>query len=111
MPAARLEYIGVTASATEREYTMRLRESAAEPRDFVIVISSEAFRSERVRFQDGPDICYQKMQRELLACEGTGTWPGDRLLVTDAEIEEYRASHATKAAVKKPRAMPTGGGY
>jgi hypothetical protein len=106
MLAIRLEYIGVTPRATEREYTMRLREVTGERRDFKLVIASEVFRSQRARYQDGPDICFQKMQRELQACEGTGTLPNDRLLVTDAEIDAYRESHKPMVVPRKPKATP-----
>lgn len=106
MSAARLEYIGFTSRETKREYTMRLQEIATEPRDFVLVISGEAFRTQRARFQDGPDICYRKMLRELAACEGTGQFPDGVLYVTDAEIDLYREEHTPKASIRKPKPSP-----
>jgi len=106
MAANRLEYLGVAASEGERTYRMRLIDLSGKPHDFTLVIDGEAFRSQRVRFQDGPDICYQKMQRELLACEGTGALPSDRLYVTDGEIEDYRVSHAPRPVTRKPRPGP-----
>ena len=101
MPTAHLEYIGVTPRETEREYALRLRSVSGEPHDFTVVIKIEAFLSQRARYQDGPDLCYQKMQREIVACEGTGTLPEKRLHVTDAEIDEYRESHTPKPSQRK----------
>lgn len=106
MATARLEYIGFNALDTKREYTVRLQDASSEPRDFVLVISSEVFRTHRARYQDGPDICYQKMVRELVACEGTGKLPDGIMHVTDAEIDNYRDAHTPKAAARKVRPAP-----
>ena len=63
MPEVHLEYIGVTSCETEREYVLRLRCASGEVHDFTVVIGHEVFRSQRARYQDGPDLCFQKMQR------------------------------------------------
>lgn len=97
--AQRLEYIGFKTSDLFREYTLHVTESDEETRIFTLAISLEAFLSERLRYQDAPQICYSKLQRELAACGGKLS--GQRLLVTDDELEEFRAAHAPKTRVSR----------
>jgi hypothetical protein len=89
-----VEYVGFSANVTTREYTLRVRTAADDSRQFTLVIPIEAFLSHRVRYQDAPEICFLKLQRELVACpEGL---PHARLTVSDAELEDYRRAHAPR---------------
>jgi hypothetical protein len=54
-----------------------------------------------VRYQDGPDICFLKLQREMSAC--VDTLPALHIDVTDAELEDYRVKHASKPNKNRPR--------
>jgi hypothetical protein len=101
-----VEYVGFTTRGTAREYTLRVRQSAGEPTEFRLAIPNEAFLAQRVRYQDAPEICFLKLQRELLAC-GEGL-PSLRLTVTDADLEEYRVAHAPKTPQRrlKPTQVP-----
>jgi len=101
---AQVEYVGFAAKGAAREYTLRLRRTAADPLDFTLVIPNEAFLSHRVRYQDAPDVCFLKLQRELLAC--ADGLPARRLGVTDAELQEYRENHAPKPPQRRPKAPP-----
>ena len=54
-------------------------------------IAHTAFTGGRVRFQDGPEICYLKLLRELAAA---GDAPAtDDFTLTDAELAEYLSAH------------------
>jgi hypothetical protein len=101
MLAAHVEYVGFTTKGAAREYTLRVRQAPTDPCDFTLLIPTEAFLSRRVRYQDGPEICFLKLQRELVACcDGL---PDRQLRVTDADLEEYRAAHAPKPQQRRPR--------
>lgn len=100
-----VQYIGFTTKDSSREYTLRLRANGGEPRDFVVAITSEAFIAHRARYQDGPDICFLKLQKELLAA-GDGL-PAAYLSVTDADLEEYRVAHAPRAPQSRHKPTPT----
>jgi hypothetical protein len=93
--SAHVVYLGFKAEATAREYSLRIRNPGEADRDFVLVIANEAFLANRVRYQDAPEICFLKLQRELSLCL-EGTHPARRLKVTDAELEEYKAAHSPK---------------
>jgi hypothetical protein len=61
-----------------------------EPRLFVVLIPHEAFASHQARFQDAPDLCFAKLQRELLANPDLA--PGDSLVLTTQELQDYRTA-------------------
>jgi hypothetical protein len=101
MHGAHVEYVGFRARETTREYTLRVKQAAGAIDDFTLAIANEAFITHRVRYQDGPDICFLKLQRELAALDGA--LPASYLNITDAELEEYRAAHAPKPPQRRPR--------
>jgi hypothetical protein len=101
MTGAHVEYVGFTTKGKAREYWLRARQTAGDVAEFTLVIKNEAFVSHRVRYQDAPDICFLKLQRELLACDGA--LPASRLDVTDADLEEYRAAHAPRVVQRRPK--------
>ena len=104
MADAHVEYVGFTTKGASREYALRVKHPAGECTDFTLVIPNEAFVAHRVRYQDGPDICFLKLQRELLA--GAGALPRPRLDVTEADLEAYRAAHAPRVVQRRPKAPP-----
>jgi hypothetical protein len=102
MATAQVEYVGFSTQGPAREYRLRVRVAAGEAEEFTLAIPCEAFLAHRVRYQDAPEICFLKLQRELSAC-GDGR-PAAHLDVSDAELEEYRQAHAPKPPQRRPRA-------
>ena len=101
MTGTHVEYVGFKAKGPTREYTLLLRRPDDASLTFTLIIPNEAFLSRRVRYQDGPEICFLKLQRDLLACsEGL---PAARLTVTDADLESYRTAHAPKPTHRRPK--------
>lgn len=105
-PHAHVEYVGFVVTERWREYTLRLVQTGAEPRHFTLAIATAAFLSNRVRYQDAPDVCFLKLQRALDATPGV--LPARRLSVSDAELAEYRVAHTPKPPTRRPR-PPSGG--
>jgi hypothetical protein len=101
MAAAQLEYVGFKSVGASREYALRVRHAAGEFQDFTLVIPNEAFLAHRIRYQDAPDVCFLKLQRELAA--GAGELPAARLDVTDADLTEYRVAHTPKPPQRRPK--------
>jgi len=95
MAGAHVEYVGFKAGPAGREYALRVWVLDGEPQGVTLVIPNEAFLSRRLRYQDAPEVCFLKLQRELAAC------PDGRLAarwsITDAELEDYRQAHLPKA--------------
>jgi hypothetical protein len=92
-------YVDFTAAEGVRQYRLRVRQGA-DSHDFTVAIPNEAFLSGRIRYQDAPDICFLKIQREIAAGE-EGTLPDRALKLTDEELQEYKTSHASKSSRRR----------
>ncbi|HEV8239806.1 MAG TPA: hypothetical protein VGS57_10600 [Thermoanaerobaculia bacterium] len=104
-PAGRqaiVRYVGFRSTTSGREYTMRVNDVQSS-RDFVLLISHQAFASHETRFQDAPDLCSSKLRRELSA--DPGMLPGASIAVTPQDIVDYRNSHLTSTE-KRTRVKP-----
>ena len=101
MAGTQIEYIGFTVNETTREYSLRAKLPQGEFHSFTLAISNEAFLARQVRYQDAPDICFLKLQRELNECGDT--LPALHHDVTDAELEDYRATHTPKPKKNRPK--------
>ncbi|HEY2943722.1 MAG TPA: hypothetical protein VGN09_14915 [Vicinamibacteria bacterium] len=89
-----VEYVGFRTSAKRREYLLRSH-LGPEIHDYTVGITLADFAAGRARFQDGPEICYLKLMRELEAPEAK---PGvDDFTITDAELAAYVTAHTTPA--------------
>ena len=97
----RSEYVGFTVDETSRIYTMRVRKPGVV-HEFQIAVPNRFFLSKRVRYQDGPDVCFLKLSRELERC-GEDALPETRMEVTDAELDAYREAHTPKPPPPRPR--------
>ncbi len=103
MSLGHVEYLGFGTTAAAREYRLRVRQGT-EAHDFTLTIANDAFLRHRLRYQDGPGICFVKLQKELAGC--ADGLPAAILRVTDAELEEYRSAHAPKLPQRRPKAPP-----
>jgi hypothetical protein len=104
MMNSRVEYMGFTVREETRVYTIRVSQPGGSHQAFTLVIPNKAFLERRVRYQDAPEICFLKLQRELTAC-GDGQ-PPLQLDITDADLEEYRVAHTPKPNKNRPRVPP-----
>jgi hypothetical protein len=88
-----VRYCGFHAKRLAREYSFQECEASAE-REFTLSVANDAFLSHLARYQDGPDICAQRLQAELTAHANR---PSEmQCVITSAELDSYRASRAVK---------------
>jgi hypothetical protein len=85
----RVEYLDFGNVGEHREFRLRVcgPDGAAE---FRLRIAIAAFDAGRVRLQDGPDVCYQKLLRAVAAGE---TASSDVITVDEVELASYREAH------------------
>jgi len=94
-----VQYLGFRATLLEREYIFQVREAGSE-REFTLDIPNEAFLSKRVKYQDAPAICSQRLQAELTA---HANHPLEtHYVITAAELDAFRASRAEKPSRYTP---------
>jgi hypothetical protein len=87
-PVVRLEYVDFQDVAEHREFRFRMRglDVASEVR---VRIALAAFAACRVRLQDGPDVCYQKLVR---AAAADPVVP-EVIALEDADLRSYAEAH------------------
>jgi hypothetical protein len=109
MPTPQLEYLGFKSGEATRDYRMLVRNPDGTSAEFTIVIDQKAFLAHRVRYQDGAEICYWKLQRELTAwgLAPDGGPPASRQSVTDADLLEFKDAHQPKPRRLAPPVRPT----
>jgi hypothetical protein len=87
--SVRIEYLDCQTLPEYREY--RLAACGPDgPVESRFRIAMAAFDAGRVRIQDGPDVCYQKLLRSVVAGE---TASPDVVVIEDVELASYRAAH------------------
>lgn len=98
-----VEYLGFATVNGAREYSLQTQEGGVFHK-FVRAIPLAAFESHRARYQDAPEICFQKLMRELAAC--AGVMPSGWASVTDSDLEDYRTSHSAKPPRTRAKPAP-----
>jgi hypothetical protein len=93
MTGVRVEYVGFVNTGLSREYSLRVQDGAALPKTFVLVITNAAFTAHHARFQDAPDICYQKLMAVLSSPEPQ---KDERIPLSEEDLHHYRHAHAPK---------------
>jgi hypothetical protein len=98
-----VQYVGFEAKELVREYNFLVRQVSGT-REFSLAIANEAFSSHRISYQDAPDFCSAKLHRELATYANHP--PQTQYRISEAELKEYRDSHAPKAARGFPARTP-----
>ncbi len=99
-----LRYLGFECTSAGRTYRVRV-EGPGDPRLFTLTIPSGAFGSRQVRFQDAPDLCFARLQRELAS--NAELADGLEFAITPAELDEYRDAQLRKSPDRKTRTLRT----
>jgi len=87
-------FVGFQVMSLVREYRFSVREPSNEVREYTVTIANEAFVSHRARYQDGPDICLSRLNRELAS--NANHPDATEFAVTDLELADYHDRHRPK---------------
>ena len=91
MPVS-IQYAGFQVQPHGRDYSYYVLNPPSVSRHFICTISHQAFTERRILYQDAADLCYQKLQREILS--ETGEQPlQPHCMISDQELDAYRATH------------------
>jgi hypothetical protein len=94
-----VQYLGFQSTSIGRAYSLRVG-GGEGARDFTVSIPHADFAAHRARYQDAPDICFSKLQRELAL---NADLPAAELVVSEAELLGYREAQ-TRRGERRPRA-------
>lgn len=104
-PRIAVRYLGFHDVAGRREYELDGQRGDQKGR-YTVSIELAAFSRREALLQEGPDICYQKLLRELA---GSGLEGPSGIEVTEADLVAYRETHPQllrKGALAPPRPDP-----
>lgn len=93
-------YLGFRTTNSGREYSLRVT-GGSGPRLFVVLITHEVFATGQARFQDAPDLCFSRLQRDLAA--DPNLLPGSTLVLTAQELLTYRHAREKRPPVPTRR--------
>jgi len=87
-----IQYVGFQVRAHSRAYDFLVTDVPAAPREFIVSIELTAFSSAGLKFQDGPDICFSRLKRELEQ-ETEEVRANLNLLVAGDDVQAYVDRH------------------
>ncbi len=92
-----IQYVGFNVAASSRTYNFDVLDPK-EAREFTVQVQSEAFRPPRLKLQDGPGICFERLEQELQG-ETQESRAAAHLCIGETDIREYLERHSPR---KKP---------
>lgn len=98
-----IQYRGFEQAETSRVYSFVVTEGVQEIRAFTVKILLTVFRSTGLKFQDGPEICCDRLKREL-AGEAEGAKAAAHLTINAGDTQDYLDRHHPR----KRKPAPTG---
>ena len=103
--ATTVRYLGFESTSEGRSYRLRA-DVAGDPRHVTVIVPSEAFAEHKLRFQDAPEACVARLQREIDS--GADVLDGLELRMTPDELERYRESQVRRPSERRPRPARNG---
>ena len=95
-----IQYVSFDVVASSRIYNFDVIDSK-EAREFTVKVQSEAFRPAALKLQDGPGICFARLEQELHG-ETPEAPAGAHLSIEERDIREYlERQHPRKPLRKK----------
>ena len=83
-----IQYTGFNVAASSRTYNFDVIDKADEAREFTVKVQSEAFRTAHLKLQDGPDICFERLELELEK-ETKESRAEAHLIIGERDIKDY----------------------
>jgi hypothetical protein len=100
-----VRYLGFESASDGRRYKLQVG-AGSEARVFVFVIPHAAFTAREARFQDAPDLCFARLQRELAT--DADLVPGPPLVLTSVDFADYRDRQSKGSERKRRRPAEPG---
>ena len=86
-----IQYVGFKAADSSRTYNFDVIDTK-EVREFTVKVQSEAFRPGCLRLQDGPGICFERLEQELEG-ETQASRAEAHLSLGERDINKYSEQH------------------
>lgn len=96
----RLRFLGVIPQAGYTEYGFHIENEDKSRRRVILTIQNDLFRKNNLKFQEAPDLCYQKVLADL-ECETSDSRIPARIPITVEDIIQYRDLHPNTKTRKR----------
>lgn len=87
-----IQYVGFETAASSRIYAFHVINAPEAARDFTVTIQSQAFSPGGLKLQDGPGICFARLDQELRRHPQESS-PQCHLIIGEGDIKEYLGRH------------------
>ena len=87
-----LRYLGVIPQSGFVEYGFRIEDKDKNARQVILTITDALFRENDLKYQEAPDLCYQKVLVELEKEDIDSRMP-ESMPITAMDIAHYRGLH------------------
>ena len=87
-----IQYLGFENAVRSRTYAFHVIDSPVETREFTVRVEADVFGAGCLKLQDGPGICFDRLQREL-GIETQDVRAEPLLHIGEMDIQDYRARH------------------
>jgi len=95
-----IRYVGFNLAASSRIYNFDVIDTK-ETREFTVKVHATAFRPAALKLQDGPAICFARLERELQG-ETQEARVEAHLSIVERDIQEYlERQHRRQPLAKK----------
>jgi hypothetical protein len=98
-PVLQLRYLGVIPQTGHIEYGFRIEEKNKSIRQVVLTIADAFFQRNDLKFQEAPDLCYQKVLMDLDNEKPDSGIPAI-ISVNALDVAHYRDLHPTNKSRK-----------
>jgi hypothetical protein len=93
-----IQYEGFEVTASSRIYAFHVISSPDAACHVTVTVQSDAFRPNGLQLQDGPGICFARLDKELQG-KAQDSRAEAHLLIGESDIKEYLGLHHS---LKKP---------
>jgi len=97
-----IQYTGFNVALNSRIYNFQVLDSAREQRAFTVRIQSDTNHWASLKLQDGPGICFERLERELEQ-ETPASRAELNLHISELEIRDYIKRHYPPVKTAAPK--------
>lgn len=97
-----IQYVGFDVASSSRTYNFHVIDTPHEAREFTVQICSEAFLPARLKLQDGPAICFARLEQELHG-ETQEFRTEAHLSIRERDIREYLERNSPRKTASKKK--------
>ena len=101
-----IQYVGFEIGTSSRVYGFHVINGPGPAREFTVTVQSQAFRPGGLKLQDGPGICFARLDQELQG-HAQESPVGFDLMIGEGDIKDYLGKHTPpKSHGKKEEVRP-----